>query len=94
VVKSCNASAMYNEGESGREELYHTSYLLISSISSSIWCSTPGGAGPPSPCSAFETAKDRRRDSCARDAGRDAEEVREFIAEAAGTLLLYRRLRS
>lgn len=36
----------------------HTSYRLISSISSSIWCSAPVGAGPPSPSSALDAAVD------------------------------------
>lgn len=37
----------------------HTSYLLISAISSSI-CTSPGGGTLASPCSAVDTAKERR----------------------------------
>lgn len=68
-----------------------TSYLLISSISSSIWCSAPVGADEASPCSAFEMAKDSREEKeglcCRRGAGREKEDVREFMALCGNSLL-------
>ena len=67
---------------------------MISSISSSIWFSALAGADPPSPCSAFEIAKDNRLDNDGRRLGRidvtDIDEVREFMAAAVATLFLFR----
>jgi len=61
----------------------HTSYLLISSISSSIWCSVTLG-GPASPCSAVEIAEEsleEKEGRCwTRDKFTETEDDREFMA--------------
>jgi hypothetical protein len=60
-----------------------TSYLLISSISSSIWCSAIVGAAVASPCSALEIANDNLDEKDGRcwrrGVGTEKEEVREFM---------------
>lgn len=61
-----------------------TSYLLISAISSSIWCSAAFvGATVALPCSAIDIAYESREltlGRCWRDTGTETEEDREFMA--------------
>jgi hypothetical protein len=70
----------------------HTSYLLIFSISSSIWCSATVGTVVASPCSALDIATESREVTegrCwSRGAGRDIEDDREFIASFAAVSYL------